>query len=79
MGVIKALEELSVEYLIKQPYRLREQHFISRMTGEVAVKRDHGIYSQKSGWGRTTLVAVPADRHSAPSGDGTPRRKLMRR
>lgn len=48
----RTLEEFDVEYLIKQPHRLREQRFIRRMTGDVAVKRDHGIYSQEGGAGR---------------------------
>lgn len=69
VGVIHALEDLGVEYLIKQPHKIREQRFIRRMTGEVEVKRGHGMYRQNEGWGWTTLVAVPADRHSDRSGD----------
>lgn len=69
VGVIHALEELGVEYLIKQPHKIREKRFIRRMTDEVEVKRGHGMYSQDKGWGRTTLVAVPADRHSESAGD----------
>ena len=67
VGVIHTLEELGVEYLIKQPHKIREQRFIRRMTDEVEVRRNHGIYSQDDGWGWTTLVAVPRDRHSEPS------------
>jgi hypothetical protein len=65
--VIHALEELGVEYLIKQPHKIREQRFIRRMTADVEVRRNHGIYSQDEGWGWTTLVAVPRDRRSEPS------------
>lgn len=67
--VIRALEKLGVEYLIKQAHKSREQRFIRRMNGEVEVKRGHGLYSQDEGWGWTTLVAVPQDRHSEPSDD----------
>jgi len=69
VGVIHTLEELGVEYLIKQPHKICEQRFIMRMNSEVEVKRGHGIYSQGEGWGWTTLVAVPRDRHSEPPGD----------
>ena len=69
VGVIHVLEELGVEYLIKQPHKIREQRFIRRMKDEVEVRRGHGIYSQDEGWGWTTLVAVPRDRHSDPSSD----------
>ena len=68
--MIHALEELGVEYLIKQPHRIREQRFIRRMTDEVEVKRGHGMYSQNEGGGWTTLVAVPRDRHSDPAEAG---------
>lgn len=51
VGVIHELEELGVEYLIKQPHKIREQRFIRRMNEEVAVKRGHGIYNQDEGWG----------------------------
>ena len=59
VGVIHELEDLGVEYLIKQPHKVRERRFIRRMSDEVAVKRGHGMYSQDEGWGWTTLVAVP--------------------
>ena len=66
VGVIHTLEELGVEYLIKQPHKIREQRFIRRMNDEVEVKRSHKIYNQNKGWGgrrwwwsRGTATASP--------------------